>query len=159
MEVGIRKGAWRRVWRYPAYLWSLRWVYAVQKKPRGWYTAYTRVYPPIHHCLALKFFFTDRMPFMPYVLVILVCSCSCVLVLLCSCSGTEWPMDWQVGVLTGVQRWRGRLVTWVPLSNYSTTISSSNACRLLQTLCVVVPAACVDPCYTLVSHSCSACRR
>jgi len=33
MEVGIRKGAWRRVWRYPAYLWSLRWVYAVQKTP------------------------------------------------------------------------------------------------------------------------------
>ena len=22
-----------------------------QKKPGGWYTAYTRVYPPIHHCL------------------------------------------------------------------------------------------------------------
>ena len=21
-----------------------------QKKPGGWYTAYTRVYPPIHHC-------------------------------------------------------------------------------------------------------------
>ena len=35
MEVGIRKGAWRRAWRYPAYLWSLRWVYAV-KKPGGW---------------------------------------------------------------------------------------------------------------------------
>jgi len=48
MEVGIRKGAWRRAWRYPAYLWSLRWVYAV-KKPGGWYTAYTRVYHPIHH--------------------------------------------------------------------------------------------------------------
>ena len=31
MEVGIRKGAWRRAWRYPAYLWSLRWVYAVKK--------------------------------------------------------------------------------------------------------------------------------
>jgi len=22
-----------------------------QKKPGGWYTAYTRVYPPIHHCI------------------------------------------------------------------------------------------------------------
>jgi len=22
-----------------------------QKKPGGWYTAYTRVYPPIHHCV------------------------------------------------------------------------------------------------------------
>ena len=31
MEVGIRKGAWQRAWRYPAYLWSLRWVYAVKK--------------------------------------------------------------------------------------------------------------------------------
>jgi len=52
MELGIRKGAWRRSWRYPVYLWSLRWVYAV-KKPGGWYTVYTRVYPPppIHHCL------------------------------------------------------------------------------------------------------------
>jgi len=49
MEVGIRKGVWRRAWRYPAYLWSLRWVYSV-KKPGGWYTAYTRVYSPIHHC-------------------------------------------------------------------------------------------------------------
>jgi len=24
-----------------------------QKKPGGWYTAYTRVYPPIHHWLLL----------------------------------------------------------------------------------------------------------
>jgi len=40
MEVGIHKGAWQR---YPAYLWSLRWVYAV-KKHGGWYTPYTRVY-------------------------------------------------------------------------------------------------------------------
>ena len=44
MEVGIRKGAWQR---YPAYLLSLRCVYAV-KKHGGWYTPYTRVYPPIH---------------------------------------------------------------------------------------------------------------
>ena len=50
MEVGIRKGAWRRAWRYPAYLWSLRWV-SLSKKPGGWYTPYTRVYPPIHHCV------------------------------------------------------------------------------------------------------------
>jgi len=27
---------------YPAYLWSLRWVYAVKKNP--WYTAYTPQY-------------------------------------------------------------------------------------------------------------------
>ena len=33
MEVGICKGAWQRAWRYPAYLWSLRWVYAVKKNP------------------------------------------------------------------------------------------------------------------------------
>ena len=50
MEVGICKGARQRDWRYPAYLWSLRWVYAVKKNPGGWYTLYTRVYPPIHHC-------------------------------------------------------------------------------------------------------------
>jgi len=33
MEVGICKRGWRRAWRYPAYLWSLRWVYAVKKNP------------------------------------------------------------------------------------------------------------------------------
>jgi len=33
MEVGIRRGAWQTAWRYPAYLWSLRWVYAVKKTP------------------------------------------------------------------------------------------------------------------------------
>ena len=33
MEVGIRKGAWQRAWRYPAYLWSLRWVNTVKKTP------------------------------------------------------------------------------------------------------------------------------
>ena len=33
MEVGIRKGLWRRAWRYTANLWSLRWVYAVRKTP------------------------------------------------------------------------------------------------------------------------------
>ena len=50
MEVGIRKGAWRRAWRYPAYLWSLRWVYAVKKIPEVGVrrTAYT---PAIHHCV------------------------------------------------------------------------------------------------------------
>ena len=44
--IAKNRGGWRRVWRYSAYLWSLRWVYAIQKKPGGWYTAYTRVYPP-----------------------------------------------------------------------------------------------------------------
>jgi len=47
MEVGIRKRAWQRAWRYPAYLWSLRWVYAVKKPRRLVYadnTPYTRVY-------------------------------------------------------------------------------------------------------------------
>jgi len=52
MELGIRKGAWRRSWRYPVYLWSLRRVYAVKKTRRLVYgrciPAYT---PPIHHCL------------------------------------------------------------------------------------------------------------
>jgi len=50
MEVGIRKGAWRRAWRYPAYLWSLRWVYAVKKPRRLVYGVYPRIPPPIHHC-------------------------------------------------------------------------------------------------------------
>ena len=31
-----------------------------QKKPGGWYTAYTRVYPPIHHCFQLHYFHIDR---------------------------------------------------------------------------------------------------
>jgi len=33
MEVGILKRVWQRAWRYRAYLWSLRWVYAVKKNP------------------------------------------------------------------------------------------------------------------------------
>ena len=33
MEVGIRKRVWQRAWRYRAYLWSLRWVYAIKKTP------------------------------------------------------------------------------------------------------------------------------
>jgi len=40
-------GGWR-VWRYPAYLWSLRWVYAVKKTRRLVYGVYPRI-PPIHH--------------------------------------------------------------------------------------------------------------
>jgi len=47
MEVGIRKGAWQRAWRYPAYLWSLRWVYAVKRNPE----VGIRRIPPIHHCI------------------------------------------------------------------------------------------------------------
>ena len=45
MEVGIRKGAWQRAWRYPAYLWSLRWVYAVKKTRRFVYGIYRRIPP------------------------------------------------------------------------------------------------------------------
>jgi len=45
MKVGIRKGAWRRAWRYPAYLWSLRWVYAVKKTRRLVYSVYPRIPP------------------------------------------------------------------------------------------------------------------
>ena len=45
MEVGIRKGAWRRVWRYTAYLWSLRWAYAVKKTRRLVYAVYPRIPP------------------------------------------------------------------------------------------------------------------
>ena len=47
MEVGIRKGAWQRAWRYPAYLWSLRWVYAVKKTRRLVYGVYPRIPPNI----------------------------------------------------------------------------------------------------------------
>ena len=46
MEVGIRKQAWQRAWRYPAYLWSLRWVYAVKKTRRLVYAVYPRIPPP-----------------------------------------------------------------------------------------------------------------
>ena len=52
MEVGISKGAWQTAWRYPAYLWSLRWVYADKKNPEVGIRripAYTP--PPIHHWL------------------------------------------------------------------------------------------------------------
>jgi len=50
MEVGIRKGAWQTAWRYPVYLWSLRWAYAVKKTRRLVYDVYPRI-PPIHHWL------------------------------------------------------------------------------------------------------------
>ena len=46
MEVGIRKRAWQRAWRYPTYLWSLRWVYAVKKTRRLVYGVYPRKLPP-----------------------------------------------------------------------------------------------------------------
>jgi len=50
MEVGIRKREWRMAWRYPAYLWSLRWVYAVKKTRRLVYAVYPRIPPntPLH---------------------------------------------------------------------------------------------------------------
>ena len=48
MKVGIRKRGWRRAWRYPAYLWSLRWVYAV-KKPEVASIRRIHAYTPIHH--------------------------------------------------------------------------------------------------------------
>jgi len=47
MEVGrpIRKRAWQRAWRYPAYLWSLRWVYAIKKTRRLVYAVYPHIPP------------------------------------------------------------------------------------------------------------------
>jgi len=45
MEVGIRKRAWQRDWRYPAYLWSLRWVCAVKKPRRLVYAVYPHIPP------------------------------------------------------------------------------------------------------------------
>ena len=51
MEVGIRRRAWQRAWRYPAYLWSLRWVYAVKKNPEVGIRRIPAYTPPIHHCL------------------------------------------------------------------------------------------------------------
>ena len=53
MEVGIPKGAWRRAWRYPAYLWSLRWVYVVKKTRRLVYGVYPRI-PPNTPLLTLR---------------------------------------------------------------------------------------------------------
>ena len=51
IEVGIRKRVWQRAWRYPAYIWSLRWVYAVKNPRRLVYAVYPRIPPPIHHCV------------------------------------------------------------------------------------------------------------
>jgi len=45
MEVGICNGAWQRARRYPAYLWSLRWVYADKKTRRLIYAVYPRIPP------------------------------------------------------------------------------------------------------------------
>jgi len=50
MEVVIRKQAWQRAWRYPAYLWPLRLglklgLYAVKKTRRLVYGVYPRVPP------------------------------------------------------------------------------------------------------------------
>jgi len=65
MEVGIRKGAWRRAWRYPAYLWSLRWVYVVKKNPEvgirrisAYTPQYTTVYYPDYRITARQNFFS-----------------------------------------------------------------------------------------------------
>ena len=50
MEVGIRKG--RVEGSEGTLLIYDHWgEYTLSKKPGGWYTAYTRVYPPIHHCI------------------------------------------------------------------------------------------------------------
>ena len=46
MEVGICKGPEGTLLIYDH--WG---EYTLSKKPGGWYTAYTRVYPPIHHCM------------------------------------------------------------------------------------------------------------
>jgi len=57
MEVGIRKGAWQRDWRYPAYLWSLRWVYAVKKTPEvgiRCIPAYTPQYTTVYRSSRLR---------------------------------------------------------------------------------------------------------
>ena len=65
LEVGIRKRASQRAWRYPAYLWSLRWVYAVKKTPEvcirripAYTPQYTTAYGPVDstatHCLLLQ---------------------------------------------------------------------------------------------------------
>jgi len=50
------KRVWQRAWRYPAYLWSLRWVYAVKKTRRLVYAVYPRIPPPIHHWLPVTVF-------------------------------------------------------------------------------------------------------
>jgi len=48
-EVGIRKRAWHTRIRYTLLIYDHWGEYMLSKKPGGWCTAYTRVYPPIHH--------------------------------------------------------------------------------------------------------------
>jgi len=45
LEVGIRKRAWQRAWRYML-IYDHWGEYTLSKNPGGWYTPYTRVYPP-----------------------------------------------------------------------------------------------------------------
>jgi len=57
MEVGIHKRAWHTCIWYTLLIYDHWGEYTLSKKLGGWCTAYTRVYPPIHHCshsLSLK---------------------------------------------------------------------------------------------------------
>ena len=49
MEVDIRKGALAKGLKVPCLFMITEVSIRCQKKPGGWYTAYTRVYPPTHH--------------------------------------------------------------------------------------------------------------
>jgi len=49
MEVDIRKGALAKGLKVPCLFMITEVTIRCQKNPGGWYTAYTRVYPPIHH--------------------------------------------------------------------------------------------------------------
>ena len=49
LEVGIRKRAWQTACLFMINEVNIR----CQKNPGGWYTPYTRVYPPVHHWLWL----------------------------------------------------------------------------------------------------------
>jgi len=62
LEVGIRKRAWQRDWRYPAYLWSLRWVYAVKRTREVGIPAYTPQYTTAYILRASSVSETFRRP-------------------------------------------------------------------------------------------------
>ena len=59
MEVDIRKGALAKGLKVPCLFMITEVSIRCQENPGGWYTAYTRVCPPIHHWLWLMY----RLPF------------------------------------------------------------------------------------------------
>ena len=50
MQTGVAKGL-----KVPCLFMIAEVSIRCQKKPGGWYTAYTSVYPPIHHCPSVTY--------------------------------------------------------------------------------------------------------